>query len=482
MEKLSIRIKLIASFMALIIFLAVVTVVSYVNLKGLNKQSSEIAHVWMFGTQTLGEIQKNVITIRNASLILALSDGRVDNAKHSESFKNAKTDLHTLMEAYRNTIVTEEDRILFAKFEREVSEFEANYIGYDELLKAGNVAQLRVVLTKAEELYQPLTKSLDNLIDLNDRGSKASTEKAGSMANQSTIALIVTFVIALIIGVALLMMINRMMKALRQMVIEVDRSASSLAVSGEEISIGTNEVAASSVSQAESSNFAAEMMKEMAQAVQEVTENAQVAATLSESAHQKASIGDKAIHETLDGMRDIRTKIHDLESKSLQIGEIVNVIDEIAEQTNLLALNAAIEAARAGEAGKGFVVVADEVRKLAERSSKATKQISSLIQSIQENTKASVAAVQSGDEKANRAGSAFSEIINEVKETANRIIGIAASCEELSAQSAEVVTSVQTIANLTEQVSAAIEETAASSAELAKVAENLSAATSKLNI
>jgi methyl-accepting chemotaxis protein len=144
----------------------------------------------------------------------------------------------------------------------------------------------------------------------------------------------------------------------------------------------------------------------------------------------------------------------EIESSSQRISDIVGMIDEIAFQTNLLALNAAVEAARAGEAGRGFAVVAGEVRALAQRSSQASKDITTLISN-------SNLQVKQGVELVNRAGSTLGGIVTSVNRVSDIVAEIASVNKEQSAAVHEVQAAVDQIEQATQRNAALAEESAA---------------------
>lgn len=170
--------------------------------------------------------------------------------------------------------------------------------------------------------------------------------------------------------------------------------------------------------------------------------------------------------KSTNAVEEVSQVIFTLNDKTVQVGQIIQVIESIAEQTNLLALNAAIEAARAGEQGKGFAVVADQVRKLAEESQASIGKIRIIIKDIQNTTNMAVNSAQNATDTINCQNEAVkntSEIFNDILKNVNLI---AKEIQEISSFTDEVKDSGENIQQDMERILAVSEETAASTEEV----------------
>ena len=249
----------------------------------------------------------------------------------------------------------------------------------------------------------------------------------------------------------------------------------------------TNQLAEASEHQAQEIAGASAAINEMAMSIDQVSSNAEESAVVAERSVKIAANGANVVNRSIEGMDIIREQIQEtskrikrLGESSQEIGNIVALINDIADQTNILALNAAIQASMAGEAGRGFAVVADEVQRLAERSASATKQIETLVKTIQTDTNEAVISMEQttsevvrGANLSKDAGVALDESQNVSGNLAKLIANISDAAKLQSASAGHIATTMNVVQEITSQTTTATFDTARSVSELANMAEAL---------
>ena len=288
---------------------------------------------------------------------------------------------------------------------------------------------------------------------------------------------------------SLMAAMKQMADNLRNIVSQTVGISTGITLAAQQLKTTSEEIATSAEQVASQAGTVATASEEMAATSSDIARNCTMAADASQQSTESANLGIKVVQETITGMSIIADRVNQTSStiealgaRSEQIGAIIGTIEDIADQTNLLALNAAIEAARAGEQGRGFAVVADEVRALAERTTKATKEIGTMIKAIQEETKEAVNAmgdgvieVEKGAVSSKKSGQALEEILLRINEVSMQISQVATATEQQTATTNEVTCNVQQITGVARHTAKGAEETSCAAAQLTEQAQKLQA-------
>ena len=330
-------------------------------------------------------------------------------------------------------------------------------------------ARLRETRETNEKNQNAILRLLDELADLAD----------GDLTTTATVTEDFTGAIA--------DSINYTVDQLRVLVSRINETSAKVSAASQETQQTALHLAEASEHQAQEIAGASAAVNEMAVTIDQVSANASESAGVAERSVSIAKNGAKVVQNTIHGMDTIREQIQDtskrikrLGESSQEIGDIVSLINDIADQTNILALNAAIQASMAGDAGRGFAVVADEVQRLAERSATATKQIETLVKTIQNDTNEAVTSMEQttsevvrGARLAQDAGVALEEIESVSANLAELIQNISNAARQQASSAGHISNTMNVIQEITSQTSAGTSATANAIGNLAEMATDL---------
>lgn len=280
---------------------------------------------------------------------------------------------------------------------------------------------------------------------------------------------------------------NYSIDALRGLVETINSTVVNVSNSSEQTQAITKRLQDASAKQSQEITSATKQINDMSTTMMAMSEKATQSADVALKSVDIANKGAVTVQRNIEGMDVVRENIQEtskrikrLGESSQQIGEIVALITDIADQTNILALNAAIQASSAGEAGRGFAVVADEVQRLAERAGNATKQIATLVKTIQADTNEAVASMEqstagvvNGAKLAENAGVSLVEIETVSQELAKLINGISSDATGQANSARDISQSMNVLQSITAETSESTNQTAKSVGQLSELANEL---------
>ncbi len=529
MHNMTIRQKLFAGFGLVLFMMVSLVVIGIQNVNYIDETLTEISDVnsvkQRYAINYRGSVHDRAIDIRD--VVLATNNAEVQVlARHINTLE---TYYHESEQAMKNMIdsgvvFTPEEASMLTKIAAIQKKTTPQIQQIITLTQQGDGLQAKSLLvSEVAGNFKQWLKAINGFIDYQEEVNKVATPKAREVAGNFQYLMVIITSIAILIGVGVTVFISRnltnqlgaepsvaanalanltsgdlntqidtccpeslmgsvvtMREKLRGIVASIFSGATELAAQTKMVSAGSEQVYRAAQIQATLTTETTESLNTMRQGLANVSESMSQSEINSSETSKFAKLGKEKIDESAREMELISStvgatvmQIKQLEDRTKEIGSIISVIGSISDQTNLLALNAAIEAARAGESGRGFAVVADEVRNLSLRTGEATQQIEKMINEVQNETAASVMAmektqplVENGraltietidlllniEKQANSSLLNVQEVANATNQQVEFIEKISISMQDINTMSTESIAALQTNNEITQSL------------------------------
>jgi methyl-accepting chemotaxis protein len=529
-NNLKIGTKLIGGFGLIAMIAGVIGFTGITNIMKINKNDTELYERMTIPISQMGEISNAFERVRVDLAKVLIVSGIQEKEKYEAHIQELSATISRVNGEFEKTLVGQEEKDLFKAFVDSRAVFRPIISRIIQLSKAGKNGEAAALYNnEAVTAARVEQAAIEKLIAAKVADAKETSGKNAAMGRSAvTISIALTilgFILAIVTGSfiarnisrplrenvlfaeavasgdlthslredrndeigALARALNAMSEALRGVINKMVDTSNTVSAAANQLSGASLQMATGAEEVAAQTATVAVASEQMSATATEIARNCCRAAESSKQANDTALHGEGVVEETISVMSRISLRVNEssrtvetLGSRSEQIGEIIGTIEDIADQTNLLALNAAIEAARAGEQGRGFAVVADEVRALAERTTRATREIGSMIKAIQDETRGAVSSmvegvreVETGTSEAAKSGDSLKEILNQINSVAMEVSQIAAAAEEQTATISEISGNISQITEVVQETARGAQESADAARQLAGMAEEL---------
>ena len=444
-RNISIRVKLLASYLAMVIFVAAIALVTNGVINTLSNNSYSMYNDNLLSIKAVYSIEDNMIQSKNILLQGVFYRNKVDSLEAIDKMNELRKKNNELIGYYENNFLREENEYRWATFNKYLKEYRASTDMLLELIRNDEYDMAIRRLGEATRTNDSLISALGVIISAETESAKEKNDANILISNDAKkitwVINIIVIAVAMILGMVmskyiskvlkkginfaealaegdlsytldysskdefgkLIMALNNDQEKIKNTISHIMEQSENVTASSEELSATMEEMSSSfdnisnnTVSIVDSVQEINAITQELSASMNEVNNQvSRIAESSSESSTQSKEINQRAVEIKKKGelSRNLAYKLYDEKEEGIlsaiaegkvvnNIGIIASSISEIAEQTNLLALNAAIEAARAGENGRGFAVVAEEIKKLSEQSMEYVKDIQGIVSKV----------------------------------------------------------------------------------------------------